>query len=122
MTIINKTFNPSFIEKKILKRLAELVESEMPEAVLIIVFGSRARGKSDENSDLDVAIIIDAPRVTKEIWNRIWHIKWTILEALNSEEFPLSLSLITLKDFATRDFGLEDSIKTEGVRIWERMS
>jgi predicted nucleotidyltransferase len=115
-----KTFILSFLEKEILKRLSSIIEKEMPEASQIIVFGSRARGGSDENSDLDVAVIIDAPAISKEIWERIWDIKWRVLESFNSEEFPLSLSPITLNDFISRDFGLEEAIKTEGIRIWER--
>lgn len=117
-----KSFRSSFLETEILKRLAGLVEEEIPEAVQIIVFGSRARAKSDENSDLDVAVIFDIPFINKGIWNRMWDIKWRILEALDSEEFPLSLSPITLKDFVSRTGGLEEAIKTEGIRIWERMN
>lgn len=117
-----KTFNPSFVESEILKRLVGLIEKDMPEAEQIIIFGSRAKGDSDENSDLDVAIIIDAPVISREIWERIWDMKWKVLETLNSEEFPLSLSPITLNDFISRDFGIEEAIKTEGIRIWERMN
>lgn len=117
-----KALRPSFLETEILKRLSCLVEEEMPEAVQIIVFGSRARAKSDENSDLDVAVIFDAPGINKDLWDRVWDIKWRILEALDSEEFPLSLSPITLKDFISRTSGLEEAIKTEGILIWERMN
>lgn len=117
-----ETFSFSFLEKEILKRLSGLIVEGLPEAVQVIVFGSRSRGKSDENSDLDAAIIIDAPFIGKEIWDRIWDIKWQVLEALNSEEFPLSLIPITLKDFISRDSGLEEVIKTEGIQIWKRMN
>jgi predicted nucleotidyltransferase len=119
MAIIN-TFRASFLENEILRRLSELVEVEIQEILQIIVFGSRARGESDEGSDLDIAIIADVPHIGKEIWNRIWDIKWRVLEDLQAEEFPLSLSLITMKDLISRDFGLEKAVKTEGILIWER--
>jgi predicted nucleotidyltransferase len=110
----------SFVEEKILDNLSEVISNEIPEAERIIIFGSRMRGSSDEDSDLDVAVIIDIPVINKEIWERLWGIKWRVLEAMRSEEFPLSLMLITLKDFLNRDFGIEKVIREEGLVLWKR--
>ena len=117
MTVI-KAFRPSFLEKEVLRNFSRLVEKEIPEALQIIVFGSRARGDSDEGSDLDVAVIFDMPSAGKEVWD----IKWRVLESFDAEEFPLSLTLITMKDLESRDFGLENAVKKEGIVIWERRS
>jgi predicted nucleotidyltransferase len=117
-----KVFRPSFLEKEVLRNFSILIEKEISEALQIIVFGSRARGDSDEGSDLDVAVIVDMPYVSKEMWDRIWDIKWRILESFDAEEFPLSLTLITTKDLESRDFGIENAVKKEGVVIWERRS
>jgi len=117
-----KAFRPSFLEKEVLRNFSRLVEKEIPEALQIIVFGSRARGDSDEGSDLDVAVIFDMPSAGKEMWDRIWDIKWRVLESFDAEEFPLSLTLITMKDLESRDFGLENAVKKEGIVIWERRS
>ncbi|MEW6570527.1 MAG: nucleotidyltransferase domain-containing protein [Nitrospirota bacterium] len=121
MAII-KTFRPSFLEKEVLENFSRLVEKEIPEALRIIVFGSRARGDSDEGSDLDVAVIFDIPHVSREMWDQIWSIKWRVLESFDAEEFPMSLTLITMKDLESRDFGLENAIKKEGIVIWERQN
>lgn len=110
----------SLIEEQILKRLSDLIEKEVSEAVQLIIFGSRSRGGSDENSDLDAAIILNVPYIDTKKWDKLWDIKWRVLESLQAEEFPLSLSLITLDDLMSRDFGIEKIIKAEGVVIWKR--
>ena len=115
-----KAFRPSLLEKEVLRKFAGLIEKEILEALKVIVFGSRARGDSDESSDLDVAVIFDMPYVSGKLWERVWDIKWRVLESFDAEEFPLSLTLITMKDLESRDFGLENTLKEEGIVIWER--
>jgi len=110
----------SHLEEKVLECFSTLIGKEVPEAKEIILFGSRARGDSDENSDLDIAIILNLPHIDKKMWDEVWDLKWRVLEALQVEEFPLSLSLITLNDLLSRDFGFEKAIKREGIKIWER--
>ncbi len=110
----------SFAEEQILKYYSGLVEKEIQEAVEIILFGSRARGDSDENSDLDIAVILDVPFVDKQMWDRLWDLKWNTLELLNAEEFPLSLTLITIDNLMSRDYGVEKTIRTWGKTVWKR--
>lgn len=110
----------SFIEDKILDYLVSLIDERIPEACSIILFGSRARAASDENSDTDVAIILDVPEIKKEHWERIWDLKWKVLEYLEAEEFPLSLTLLTLRDFTSRNSGFEKVLRDEGIVVWER--
>lgn len=112
----------SFIEDQILRHFASLLEKEVPESIEIIVFGSRARGDSSEDSDLDIAVILDVPEIDLNIWKRLWDIKWRVLESLKAEEFPLSLNIIKLDELLSRDSGVEKSIKTEGRIIWGRKS
>ncbi len=121
MTVVARL---SFIEDKILDYLVSLIDERIPEACSIILFGSRARagykGSSDENSDTDVAIILDVPEIKKEHWERIWDLKWKVLESLEAEEFPLSLTLLTLRDFTSRNSGFEKVLRDEGIVVWER--
>lgn len=117
-----KAFRPSFLENEVLKKFSTIIEKEVTEAIQIVIFGSRARGDSNEGSDLDIAIIFNMPYITEELWKKIWNIKWSVLESLDAEEFPLSLTLITMKDLESRDFGIENVIKKEGMVIWKRQN
>ncbi|GAB4407294.1 MAG: hypothetical protein OHK0032_02590 [Thermodesulfovibrionales bacterium] len=119
MTTVN-TVMLSFVEEEILRHLSLLVEREIAEAQKIILFGSRARGESDEESDMDVAIVVNVTSIDSTLWERLWDIKWRVLESLNSEEFPLSLTIITMSDFIGEISGLIKEIKREGVLVWER--
>lgn len=120
MPIILKDKVLSYVERRLLEELAREIAEKLPEAVSIILFGSRARGNSGEESDLDIAVVLDVDRITSQHWQRLWDIKWRILEALDSEEFPLSLVLLRKKDFVTKNYGLENELKREGIVIWER--
>jgi predicted nucleotidyltransferase len=108
-------------ETEILDRLSMAVENRYPSADSIVVFGSRARGTSHEQSDLDVAILLNVKRVDQKDWDRIWEIKWSVLEQLDAEEFPLSLMLIPREQYARATTGVELAIKQEGIPIWRRM-
>lgn len=120
MSIILEDKVLSYIERRLLEDLAREIAEKMPEAASIILFGSRARGNSDEESDLDIAIILDVDRITFQHWQRLWDIKWDILEARDSEEFPLSMILLRKEELLTRNYGLENELKREGIVIWER--
>jgi len=117
---VTESLRLSLLEQDVLTSFSGLIEKEIPKALRIIVFGSRARGDSDEDSDMDVAVVFDMPLLNKEVWAGIWDIKWRVLESLDAEEFPLSLTLIAMNDLESRDFGLEDVIKREGRVVWER--
>ena len=107
-------------ETDILDRLAAAIQKGYPKADSIIVFGSRARGTSHEESDLDVAILLNTKRVRMEDWDSVWNIKWGVLEQLDAEEFPLSLMLIPKDQYARATTGVELAIKKEGIPIWHR--
>ncbi len=107
-------------ETEILNSLSSAIERGYPEAEGVIVFGSRARGTSHEESDLDVAILLNTDRIVKEDWDRVWDIKWSVLEQLDAEEFPLSLMLIPKNEYLRSTTGVEFAIKREGISIWHR--
>lgn len=115
-----KTIGLSFLEELIIKRLSAMISEKIPEVQQIILFGSRARGRSDENSDLDLAIVFDSSQIDKKDWERVWDIKWTLLDSIDAEEFPLSLILITLNDLISKNTGLEKEIRKKGIVIWKR--
>lgn len=47
------------VEKKVLAKLARLIAAQFPEAKLIL-FGSRARGDANPESDMDVLVLLEA--------------------------------------------------------------
>lgn len=110
----------SYTESRIIGELARKVSEKIPEAVSIILFGSRARGRSGEESDLDIAVVLDVEHISFEHWQMLWDIKWQILEAFNAEEFPLSLILLKREGLIKRNYGLESELRKEGIVIWER--
>lgn len=116
--IDTKNLYLSFAEEKIAELLSSTVEERLPEATKLIVFGSRARGSSNEDSDLDIAVLVKSS-VNKTLWENLWDIKWQVLEKLFLEEFPLSLMVISEKEFNS-DTALIREIKKDGVIIWER--
>lgn len=110
----------SFIEEKILSNLSALLSERIKEANALILFGSRAKGSSNENSDLDIAVLLNTLKIRKEHWQMVWDAKWKVLESLKAEEFPLSLILTTTKNFKMGFSSLEKELKKEGVVIWKR--
>ncbi len=108
------------IETDIVKRLSLALEKGYPEVEGVVVFGSRARGTSREDSDLDVAVILDTNRIIKDNWDRVWQVKWAVLEQLDAEDFPLSLMLIPKSEYETAKSGVELAIRREGIPVWHR--
>ena len=79
------------------------------------VFGSRARGDSDEFSDLDVFILVE--RIDEDLKQRIRDIVWEV----GFENFMLISALIFTKheieDTPLRSSQIVYNIQEEGVRI-----
>jgi len=93
--------------------------SSNPSALRVWVFGSRARGASTQNSDLDVAVEFDEAEAAEL---RAW------LEALRVEaeapvvdQWPGFVNLVGL--YANDpDPRLARRIRAEGLLIWERVT
>lgn len=107
-------------EEAILKNFIEAIKTKAPEAVKVIVFGSRARGHSNEDSDLDVAVVLSADKIEFRHWQMLWKIKWEVLQALQAEEFPLSLVPVAEKEITTQEEPFSKELKNKGVVLWER--
>ena len=101
-------------EKNILKTMDAAMRSSIQEYRELIVFGSRSRGRSDEESDTDVALIFDVDHISTRMRMKVWDVKWQVLAELDSEEFPLSLFLLTLEDLTSGRTVIAQEIKREG--------
>lgn len=115
---LTKSLSLSPTEEKVIELFINTLESKLPEATKIILFGSRARGSSNEESDLDIAIVVK-DKVKKGLWEKLWEIKWETLERLLLEEFPLSLFPLTEEEMNLNTPIIEE-IKKEGVILWQR--
>lgn len=90
--------------------LEVLVETltERPEVERVVLFGSRARGDSDERSDIDLAV--EAPHATSREWIEI---------SLLVEEAPTLLPF-NLVRFESASPGLKSEILATGKTLYKR--
>ena len=87
---------------EVVNRIAELVHKIVPDAQ-VILFGSEARGDAHANSDIDVLILLDKPRITRDDFNNVSYslreLGWEVGEVIN----PV---LYTVKDWTKNSFSL----------------
>lgn len=81
----------------------------------ILVFGSRARGLSNDQSDLDVAVVTD--RMDSSCRSSVEEAKWRALP----EDAFLYVNVVTIagEDLVT-DSAFSSNLSREGVEIWSR--
>ncbi len=53
-------------ESQVIKDIKKLAKSTLPEGSSLLLYGSRARGDAHRNSDWDLLILLDKPRITAE--------------------------------------------------------
>lgn len=101
-------------DTKIAKQLKEWLLKEVP-LVDIIVFGSRARGDDEPDSDMDVFIEIERidPQIKEKIENIVWEVGY--------ENYIFISSLIftrhEIENTALRVSPIVMSIAKEGIRV-----
>lgn len=111
---LSGTIGLSPFERDLLRKLVSQL-SNIPKVRRILLFGSRARGLSDEHSDLDVAVVTDtmdpASRAAVE------EAKW---EALTEDSF-LYANVITIPaEQLAADTAFSRALNEEGIAIWTR--
>ena len=84
----------------------------------IILYGSRARGEADPDSDMDILIVLgDSPSTILEQVRAIRY------EVMRHHRFRPHISLLLLseqdwKELSKRSAGLKRSIEQEGIVLW----
>ena len=111
---ISGTSRLSPFERDFLRKLVSQL-SNIPKVRRILLFGSRARGLSNEHSDLDVAVVTDtmdpASRAAVE------EAKW---EALPDDSF-LYANVITIPaEQLAADTAFSRGLNEEGIELWTR--
>jgi predicted nucleotidyltransferase len=101
-------------ERDLLRKLVSQF-SNIPEVRKVLLFGSRARGLSDEHSDLDVAVVTDtidpASRAALE------EAKW---KALSDDAFLYANVVAISAEKLRADTVFSRTLKKEGIEIWSR--
>lgn len=102
----------------ITKRIAELAKTVFGEKLRsVILYGSYARGDHDEESDVDIMILVNIPR------EELWHYKDPITELTSELGLEYDAVIVaTLKDTETFDTYLGampfyQNVQKEGIPI-----
>jgi transcriptional regulator with XRE-family HTH domain len=89
--------------------------SDIPEVRRILLFGSRARGSSNEHSDLDVAVVIDTLDPSSRA--AVEEAKWRALP----EDAFLYANVVTIPaEQLSADTSFSRALNDEGIEIWTR--
>lgn len=97
--------------KKIVKEYAETLKDKGYVFSAIYLFGSHAKGKTRQWSDIDVAVVSDKlKRNRDENENLLWHIRRQVDSMIEPHAF-------TKKDFQDRTDPMVHEIRTTGIRI-----
>ncbi|MBN1459681.1 MAG: nucleotidyltransferase domain-containing protein [Armatimonadetes bacterium] len=67
----------------------------------LVLFGSRARGRADDESDIDLAVVSSDFR-NKDIFERVELTRVAEMETVFKFHVPLDLILMTPEEFASR--------------------
>lgn len=111
---IPETGNFSPFEKELLGRLVSHL-SAINGVHRILVFGSRARGLSNEHSDLDVAVVTDS--MDPSSMAAVEEAKW---RALPEDAFLYANVVTITKEELVADTAFSRDLSKEGVEIWTR--
>lgn len=102
---------PKINAKKIVKKYAEKLKKENYPYIAIYLFGSYAKGKAHEWSDIDVAVISDKMRRNKsKNENLLWYIRRDVDSMIEPFGF-------TVKEFQNDCDPMVNEIKKTGIKI-----
>jgi predicted nucleotidyltransferase len=102
-------------DREILNRLKSLLQKRVNLHQLIL-FGSRARGDADPDSDMDVLVILDEPR-TPEVRDAVSDCAWEAGFDAGVVVVPIVVALDHWKNGPERSSLLAMAVREEGVTI-----
>jgi len=98
------------IAKEFKRRLCQAVP-----VIDVLVFGSRARGDHESDSDMDISIEMQS--LDREIRDRVYDIAWEVGLEYMTVLSPLIFTHEELTNSPLRSSSIVHSIQNEGVRI-----
>jgi len=102
---------------ELLRRVTALIKSMHPNSD-VILFGSFARGEQQEDSDLDICILV--PELTKRRLDMKVEIRGLICDICYDNNLTFDIKLYTYNEFEQESqykSTLQHTIKTEGVTL-----
>ena len=108
-------YNFSRDESSALKELKDSLKDFLGDRIKLILYGSRARGNYDHESDIDIAVIVKD--LTRELKNQILD---RVVDVELKYLTPLSTLVLSEDDFASlknRERRIAMDIETEGIPL-----
>ncbi|MBI5096129.1 MAG: nucleotidyltransferase domain-containing protein [Nitrospirae bacterium] len=107
------------LEEVLINRFIEVISSSK-DVESVYLFGSRARGEGDIESDIDIAVVVKDRTMIKDVTRRVVDASITIGEELDISG-ELMLSPIVIEEALLKgDLGIGKRIREEGIFLWSK--
>jgi len=102
-------------EREILKKIKKTVSSQAPNAK-VILYGSRARGDNRSDSDIDILILLDKKKVTREDEKRV---KYPLYDVEFETGMIVSALVLSKSDWESKHkiTPFYDNVSNEGIEL-----
>ena len=102
-------------DREIIKRIKKTVRSKAPGAK-VILYGSRARGDNRSDSDIDILILLDKKKITREDEKRV---KYPLYDIEFETGMIVSALVLTKLDWESKHkiTPFYDNVSREGVEL-----
>lgn len=103
-------------QKEVITKIQDVADVSMPQGSRMLLFGSQARGDAHEESDWDILILLDKPRIENKDFDEVAYpiieMGWRMGIAVN----PL---LYTYNDWEKRHFTpFYKNVQKDGIELW----
>ena len=102
-------------DRVILERLKAKVGERLPLS-RVVLFGSRARGDSEPDSDMDVLVVLDGP-VSREFEEYVRFCAWELSYENGVVIFPLAVSRTEWEEGLMSASSLALAVRKEGIEV-----